>query len=400
MSNVLRLALVDPNEATRESLKNQLLGMDTIWLEAECSHYEYFPDVVEQTSPNIALVTLDTDTTEAIDLVATITQKAPGCAVLVICSSNDGNLILQSMRAGAKEFIPAPVHIEDLAAAINRIAERQFGGGDRQVRQSEVVTISGVAGGVGTTCLAVNLAASLAQNENNSVVLVDLDLCLGDTDVQLDMIPDYSLTDVAQNVSRLDFSLLRRSLTKHSSGLFLLPRPSQMDEVDNLSAEDVRRVIALLKAAFTHVVIDISKGFTPIDVIALEMATRIYVMTQLDLPCLRNIVRLLSSFDEMEGLGQKSEVVINRVGMDHGQITVKKAQETIGEKRFWELPNDFRSTLAARNNGVPLYELAPKAPITHAIQSMADDVEGRSDEAGSESSSDSSKSWFKQLLSK
>ena len=60
--------------------------------------------------------------------------------------------------------------------------------------------------------MAVNLAASLAQNEQNSVVLVDLDLCLGDTDVQLDMIPDYSLTDVAQNVSRLDFSLLKRSL--------------------------------------------------------------------------------------------------------------------------------------------------------------------------------------------
>ena len=399
MSNVLRLALVDPNEATRESLKTQLLGMDTIWLEAECSHYEYFADVIAQTTPDIALVTLDTDTTEAIELVATITQKASSCAVLVVSSSNDGNLILQSMRAGAKEFISSPVHIEDLASAISRIAERQFGHGDRQTRQSQVITIAGVAGGVGTTCLGVNLAASLAQNEKNSVVLVDLDLCLGDTDVQLDMIPDYSLTDVAQNVSRLDFSLLRRSLTKHPSGLFLLPRPAQMDEVDSISPDDIRRVIALLKAAFTHVIIDTSKGFTAIDVIALEMATKIYVMTQLDLPCLRNIVRLLSSFDEMDGLGDKTEVVINRVGMDHGQITVKKAEETIGDKTFWELPNDFRSTLAARNNGVPLLELAPKAPITHAIRRMADDIEGRQDDVDS-GSGDMNKSWFKQLLKK
>lgn len=398
MSNVLRLALVDPNEATRESLKNQLLGMDTIWLEAECSHYEYFADVVSQTTPDIALVSLDTDPTEAIELVASMTEKLSSCAVLVVSSSNDGNLILQSMRAGAKEFISAPVHIEDLAAAINRIAERQFGHGDRQARQSQVITIAGVAGGVGTTCLAVNLGASLAQNEQNSVVLVDLDLCLGDTDVQLDMIPDYSLTDVAQNVSRLDFSLLRRSLTKHPSGLFLLPRPAQMDEVDSISADNIRRVISLLKAAFTHVILDTSKGFTPIDVIALEMATKIYIMTQLDLPCLRNIIRLLSSFNEMDGLGEKTEVVINRVGMDHGQITVKKAEDTIGDKRFWELPNDFRSTLSARNNGVPLYELAPKAPITHAIQRMADDIDGRLEEA--DSNAEMNKSWFKQLLSK
>ena len=42
MKNVIRLAIVDPNEATRNSLKNLLLGIDMVWFEAECSRYEYF----------------------------------------------------------------------------------------------------------------------------------------------------------------------------------------------------------------------------------------------------------------------------------------------------------------------------------------------------------------------
>ena len=54
MSNVLRLAIVDPDDSKRELLKNMLLGMDMIWLEAECSRYEFFADVVAQPIPTSA----------------------------------------------------------------------------------------------------------------------------------------------------------------------------------------------------------------------------------------------------------------------------------------------------------------------------------------------------------
>ena len=126
-------------------------------------------------------------------------------------------------------------------------------------------------------------------------VLVDLDLSLGDADVFLDTIPDYTLVDVAQNVTRLDFSLLKRSLTKHSSGLFLLPRPIQLEDTALVSREDLQRVLGLLKATFTHLVIDLSKSYSPIDQVALEAANHILLVTQLDLPCLRNVVRLMAS---------------------------------------------------------------------------------------------------------
>jgi pilus assembly protein CpaE len=56
MSNVLRIALVDPNDQNRESLKAMLLGMDTVWLEADCSRYEFYADVIEQTAPDVGVV--------------------------------------------------------------------------------------------------------------------------------------------------------------------------------------------------------------------------------------------------------------------------------------------------------------------------------------------------------
>lgn len=380
MSNVLRLAIVDPNDSQRESLKAMLLGMDMIWLEAECSRYEFFADVVAQTNPDIGLVAIDADPQKALELVTRLAAASPNCAVLVVSSSNDGSLILQALRAGAKEFLTQPVRLEDLLAALGRINDRRFGHGESRPRGSQVIAVAGAIGGVGTTSVAVNLGCTLAQNTQNSVALIDLDLCLGDADVFLDTIPDYTLVDVAQNVTRLDFTLLKRSLTRHSSGLYLLPRPVQLEDIALISPDDLQRVIGLLKATFTHVVLDLSKGYTALDLVALEMANDIILVTQLDLPCLRNVVRLMMSFGAMEGMAEKVKIVVNRVGLESGQITLKKAEETIGKEVFWQIPNDYRTMIEARNNGVPLIESAPKAAVTQALAALGKVLSGEDGE--------------------
>jgi pilus assembly protein CpaE len=373
MSNVLRLAIVDPSDSARESLKTILLGLDLVWLEAECSRYEFFADVVAQTHPDIGVVALDADPDKALKLVEQLASSSPQCSILVVSGSTDGSVILRAMRAGAKEFLTKPVKIEDLIGALERLSQRQFGKGEGgKVRGSQVISVCGATGGVGTTSLAVNLGCALAATPTNSVCLVDLDLSLGDADVFLDTIPDYTLVDVAQNVTRLDFTLLKRSLTKHSTGLFLLPRPVQLGDAAQISPEDLQRMIGLLKATFTHLILDLSKGYTPLDMVALETATQVLLVTQLDLPCLRNVVRLMMSFGEINGLKDKVKIVVNRVGLDASQISMKKAQETIGREIFWQLPNDYRTMSEVRNNGVPLIEHAPKASITQTIVELAD----------------------------
>ncbi|NQT39154.1 MAG: AAA family ATPase [Planctomycetes bacterium] len=378
MENVLRLAIVDPDDRARDALKATLLGMDMIWLEAESSRYEFFTDIVAQTNPDIGLIGLDGDPDKALNLVAELAASCPDCSVLVVSSSTDGNLILRAMRAGAKEFLPQPIRLEDLLGALERISDRRFGKKEGRHRGSKVIAVAGATGGVGTTSLAVNLGCALARNEANTAALVDLDLCLGDADVCLDTIPDYTLVDVAQNVTRLDFALLKRSLTKHSSGLFLLPRPVQLEDIDLITPEDLRRVIGLLKATFSHLVLDLSKSYSRIDRVAMEMADHVLLVTQLDLPCLRNIVRLMSSFNEMKALADKIKIVVNRVGLDNGQITTKKAQETIGKEIFWQFPNDYRTMVEVRNNGVPLVEQAPKAAVTQSYLALADWFSGKS----------------------
>ncbi len=372
MKTVVRLALVDPHDTTRTSLKALMLGIDTVWLEAECSRYDFFFDVVLQTRPDIALVALDSDPAKGLALVARVTQEIPECNVLVISSSTEGSLILQAMRNGAKEFLSLPLKLEDVLSALDRIRQTQMArSGEGQVRACQVTAVTGASGGVGCTSLAVNLGCILARNEQNSVVVIDLDFALGDSDVWLDIIPDYTIQDVAENITRLDYSLLKRSLTRHDCGLFLLPRPVQLDDNLKITGEQLKRVISLLKTTFTHLVIDTSKSFGPLDMAAMESADNVVLVTQLDLPCLRNVVRLMQYFEHIEGLTDKIKVVVNRVGLEDTQISLNKALETIGREIAWQIPNDFATMVEARNNGVPLMMQAPKAKLTKAIEQIA-----------------------------
>ena len=397
MSNVLRIALVDPNDETRENLKGMLLGMETIWLEADCSRYEFFPDIIEQTSPDVGVIALDSDAEKAIRLVERLASESSETVILAASESTDGHLILQTIRAGAREFLTLPMSHEDLGAALGRVSQQKFGTADGGTRGCEVIAIAGATGGVGTTSTAVNLGCIFASNNRNSVALLDLDLALGDADVFLDAIPDYTLADVVQNVSRLDIQLLKQSLTKHSSGLYLLPRPVELHDTNAITEDSLRKVIGLLKASFTHLVIDLSKSYGLVDMAAIEAASQVLLVTQLDLPCLRNVVRLMMSFEEIDGLQNKVEIVVNRAGLESGQISLKKAKETLGRDIYALLPNDYRTMVEVRNNGVPLVTQAPKAAITQAMRELASKLQGEEVVAESEEGSKSNESKWKMF---
>jgi len=302
------------------------------------------------------------------------------------------------MRSGAREFLNSPVQLDELMGALDRVTS-SGSGGSQGTKSGVIIPVAGASGGVGATSIAVNMAVALAQNPSRSVVLVDLDLSLGDADIFLDLMAEYTLLDVAQNIGRLDLALLRKSLTKHQSGVYLLPRPVQIEDNASISEEDLRKVLGLLKASFSHVIVDLSKSYNRLDMVALESSTYVMLLTQLDLPCLRNVVRLLASFERYDGVSERVKVVVNRAGLEKSQISLEKAEKTIGGEIFARVSNNYAVISECRNNGIPLLEQAPKAAITQQIAELAERLSGDSTgstESGEEESKEK-KSWLNFL---
>jgi pilus assembly protein CpaE len=375
MQSVLRMVLVDPCNGTREDLNRILAGLDPVWVEAECAHYDELPDVLKQTVPDIVVIDIDTDAAKGMEMVAHVLRAHPQARVFVMSGYSDSQRILQAMRSGAHEYLATPIQMDDLLPALDRVRQNPARG-DGAAGSSKVISVAGVVGGVGATSVAVNLGCALAAAPNRRVVLVDLDMVMGDADVCLDLVHTYTLIDVVENINRLDFTLLKRSLVQHKSGLWFLPHPGSLTDVSRVQPESLRRLIGLLKATFTHVILNLSTGFRDTDITAMDVSDSILLVAQLDVSCIRNLSRVFKAFDGTEGLLERVKVVLNRIGAKELNIPVEKAEETINRKVFWQIPNDWQNSSAARTAGVPLVVHAPKAKSSLALCKLADALAG------------------------
>jgi pilus assembly protein CpaE len=378
MQSVLRMVLVDPCNGTREELKRILAGLDPVWVEAECAHYGELADVLNQTSPDIVVIDIDSDPAAALEMVSQVLRTHPNARIFATSGVTDSQRILQAMRCGAHEYLTTPVQMDDLLPALDRVRQSPAQQGNGGTVTSKVISVTGVVGGVGATAVSVNVGCALAAHPNSRVVLVDLDMVMGDADVCLDLVHTYTLIDVVENINRLDFTLLKRSLVQHKSGLWFLPHPSSLADVSRVHPESLKRLIGLLKATFTHVILNLSHGFRDTDIASMEMSDSVLMVAQLDVSCVRNLSRMFKALEGSDGLLDRLKVVLNRVGAKELGIPLDKAEETIGRGVFWQIPNDWQNVSASRAAGVPLVLHAPKSKASIALIRLAEALAGGS----------------------
>ena len=377
--NLLRLVIMNPPDKGNEALRSMFTQIPYVWLQAECTKYEFLQEVIaNQTAPHIVVVAIDADLEKACKAIERLAQEMPDVGILAISKRDDGQAILKALRAGAKEFLTMPFGVDTLSEVLRKLekAGRSHSSPVTGINKKEktlVISFLGSRGGVGCTSLSVNIAATLAADPHNKVVLVDLDLTLGDADIALDLMADYTLSDLVENIDKLDMTFLNRSLSKHSTGLALLPHPLNVGDASAITEEHLKRIISLLAACHTHLVLDLSKSLRPTDICALGMSDFIFLVVQLEITSIRNTIRLLSTLDADAALAPKVKLVLNRVGMVT-DITREKAVELLGRPFFWEVPNDHKVMMESRNSGTPMVKSAPVSKIQHNFSDFADEI--------------------------
>ena len=253
-----------------------------------------------------------------------------------------------------REFLTLPAESTQVLDMIARLMRGHNESMSTASQAPRIITVTGAAGGVGSTTVAVNLAGTLADGTGQETILLDLDLFFGAVDACLDIIPDHTLAHVMQNFERLDITLLKRSIPRHSSGLYVLPHPVTMQEAAAIDPDTLRRLFGMLRASFDTVVIDTSKGLQSSDFTAFEMSDVILVVIQLEMLCLRNTARLIGLFREFDGLADRVKLIANRSRSSGPEISQKKAEETLKMPISWEIPNAFRIFQDARIKGASL----------------------------------------------
>jgi pilus assembly protein CpaE len=283
-------------------------------------------------------------------------------------------LLIQAIRAGVSEFLPLPARAEDLAEALRRFRERrrpQAAQAAPAASGARIIAVAGAKPGTGTTTVAVNLALELTRAGAGRVGLLDLRRPHGETPFFLDLECAYTWEEVAANLSRLDATFLESLITRHASGLGLLPAPENF--AGSLEDAALERLLAEMGRLFDVLVLDAGPADAR-NLRLLEAAERFLLVLNPSLPCL---AASRSFLDEARRPGRGLEARVELVSARHvaeSGIEPAEAAEVLGCKFRWLLPDDAASALSALNQGRAVSEAAPKSRLAKALAAMARDL--------------------------
>jgi pilus assembly protein CpaE len=240
-------------------------------------------------------------------------------------------------------------------------------------KKGTIITTFGSKGGVGTTTVAVNLAVNLAMKDNSkSVALVDMNTLFGEIPLFLEITPQFHWGEITKNVDRLDHAFLANILTRHPTGVHVLSSPAHLNGHIRPTPEIMSHLLDLMKGTFDFVVIDGGQSTDDTTLRIVELSDTLLLIIILSLPCLANSNKLIQSFIELGFLNNDQIKVVANRHVKNSEISPSDAKAGIGKNLFWIIPNDYRTTMSAINQGKPLSKIAPKALITQSFEDLAE----------------------------
>ena len=291
-------------------------------------------------------------------------SASPDLEVFLTASRTDPQVLLEAFRLGVKEFLPQPLTRQEVEAAIGRF-EQRFNGraSGSDVEGGRVVSVIGVRGGVGTSTVVTNLAICVQRaGHRDTAALVDLDMHGGNLGLFLDMHASQGLRHLANDISRLDETIVRSSLAKHSSGLhFLASGYEGFDETQPIAGSTMR-VIGLLRSMHRHVFVDCGHMLEPAVKEAMDSSDLVIVVTTLSLPSIRRTKRLLEALGTAQYPAGKMAVVVNRYTTDQREL-LRETEDMLGIRTAGQIPNDYGTASEAIDHGKPLAVMAPKTAL-------------------------------------
>jgi pilus assembly protein CpaE len=305
------------------------------------------------TSASADLVIVDGrhDLGSAIATVERCRAAAPAASIFLVATDASSDLILQSMRAGANEFLTWPLVDGAFDDAVTRASSRRGAAGGAASLASSVVFI-GAKGGVGTTTLAVNCGVELAA-QKKPTIMVDVKQGLGDVSLFLGVRSRYSVLDAIDNAVRLDREFLNGLVARHVSGLDLLPGSDQFDRPTSADGDAIDNILRLLSARYEYMVVDAGSQLTASSLSALYMSEMIAVVINPDVPSIRNGQRLLERIGQMGSCADRVKVLLNRASAPY-PIPLGQIEDALGQKVHLTFPSDYKTVATALNSGVPL----------------------------------------------
>lgn len=325
-----------------------------------------------------ALILEISDPPERDFLYANVVKKSGKVRNIFLTSAlTQPEILLEALKLGIKGFFPQPLDRKSVREALLSFqGDRQEIEEDRpsgtEVKPGQIISLFGSKGGVGTTTVAVNLAVSLAaRRDAPKVALLDMNPFFGEVSLFLGIESAFDWTEVAKNIDRLDATFLMSTLTLHDSGVYVLPSPARLSDGFQANAQVLETMLQFMQTQFDYIILDSGQFLDDNTKATLKMSQLTLLTFIPSLPCIINLKRLMDTFLNLGYPPEHTiEIIANR-SLRNAEVSPKEVESALGKNIFFTLPNDYRNTMSAINQGKPLMEIDGRSEIAQKFTALA-----------------------------
>jgi pilus assembly protein CpaE len=365
---------VDFDVRVRQAVAGGLQGGVQTFVTAvlPASPHELFASL-DQEQPEILILGPEVQVEDALRLATVLHVQSPELSVILV-GHPDPNLLLHAMRAGVRDVLAPDSDAAQIRVLLQRVSQsfprRQIQAPALTAESNKglVIGVFSPKGGVGKTTIATNIAIGLGKIAPMGVVIVDLDLQFGDVASGLYLNPEHTVTDAVSPAASQDSLVLKAFLTVHPGGIYALCAPLSPIDADDITPDQVSRLIEQLSEQFQYVVVDTAPGLPEIGLAAMEQCTDVVWVSAMDIPSVRGLRAGLDILRRLDILPETRHVVLNMAEAKSG-LTVQDIESTIGAPVDVSIPRS-KAVAFSTNRGIPVLQEPVKDPATKGFNQL------------------------------
>jgi pilus assembly protein CpaE len=325
----------------------------------------------------LVVVGADIDLDDAVDFTTRHRSACPVLGVVLLREQLDVTVLGRAIRAGARDVV-ADHDLDQVADAcwhsldLSHSTPMSVQIPPRQTVAGKIAVVFATKGGCGKTVMATNLAVALHAGGTRRVCLVDLDLAFGDVATSLQLNPIHTLVDAVALGERMDETAVAGLLTRYRPGLECLLAPVEPGDAEKVSASLIGDLLLVLRTMFDYIVVDAPPRFNEHALAALDAADHHVLLTNPDMPTLKNLRVTLDMLDLLSYPRDERSVVLNREDPRAG-LTVADVEAVAKTAVAARIPASL-DVSASINRGVPITVDFPEHRVSVAIRDFADRV--------------------------